>query len=149
MPAPGTNGKTWCYDPFMHFTLRTRGHTDFHDVTEQVEEEIRKSGVKNGAVTIHAAHTTTSVVIMENEEGFKQDVKTYLEKIAPADGYYTHNSSGDHNGHAHLRSLLLGTNVTLPIENSHMTLGTWQRIMLIDFDDRAREREIYVSVTAA
>jgi secondary thiamine-phosphate synthase enzyme len=132
----------------MHFIVRTAGHTDFHDLTEHVEEEIRRSKVTNGTATIHVAHTTASVAIMENEEGFKQDVRTYLEKIAPADGHYEHNSPGDSNGYAHLRSLLIGTNVSLPIENGQMTLGTWQRVMLIDFDDRARERDVFVSVTS-
>ncbi len=130
----------------MRFTLHTTGHTEFINITHQVEQEVRHSNVRDGIAVIFAKHTTVAVAILDDEEGLKSDIRRTLEKIAPAHGHYEHNSPGDDNGAAHIRSALMGTDLTVPIENGKLALGTWQRIFFIDFDNRPREREI--SVTA-
>ena len=130
----------------MHFTIRTKGRTEFIDITERKVEAIQASGVREGVAVVFAKHTTVSVIICDDEEGLKQDIRDALERLAPEDGEYRHNSPGDGNGFAHIRSVLIGCSVSVPIVGGRLDLGTWQRVFLVDFDERPREREVCITV---
>lgn len=127
--------------------LRTRGHSDAHDLTQRVETIVSDSGVRQGLVLVHTPSSTSAVTTIEFEAGALVDLRRALDEIAPADREYRHNLAwGDGNGHAHLRAALLGPSLSLPIVAGRMRLGEWQQILFLDFDVRAREREIVVQV---
>lgn len=127
--------------------LRTRGHSDAHDLTQRVETIVSDSGVRQGLVLVHTPSSTSAVTTIEFEAGALDDLRRALDEIAPADREYRHNLAwGDGNGHAHLRAALLGPSLSLPIVAGRMRLGEWQQILFLDFDVRAREREIVVQV---
>lgn len=127
--------------------LRTRGHSDAHDLTQRVETIVSDSGVRQGLVLVHTPSSTSAVTTIEFEPGALDDLRRALDEIAPADREYRHNLAwGDGNGHAHLRAALLGPSLSLPIVAGRMRLGEWQQILFLDFDVRAREREIVVQV---
>ncbi|MBI2594994.1 MAG: YjbQ family protein [Candidatus Colwellbacteria bacterium] len=131
----------------MNFQVKTKGHYDFIDVTDEVRAAVRKSGIKGSAVTIFVTGSTCALTTMEYEEGAIKDLISVFEKIAPEDADYLHHQRwGDHNGAAHIKSALIGTDLTLPIEDGELQLGTWQKIVLIDFDERPRNREMIVKV---
>jgi len=127
--------------------LRTRGHNDAHDLTRSVETIVSASGVREGVVVVHTPSSTSAVTTIEFEAGALDDLRRALDEIAPADRDYRHNLAwGDGNGHAHLRAALLGPSLSLPIVAGRIRLGDWQQILFLDFDVRAREREIVVQV---
>jgi len=131
----------------MTFKVSTKGHYDFIKITEKVEEIIEKSKVKSGVALVFVKGTTASLTIMEYEEGIMEDLKEVFEKWAPEDADYKHHLKwGDHNGAAHIKSAIVGVDLFLPIEDGKLCLGTWQDIVLIDFDERPREREIVVKI---
>jgi secondary thiamine-phosphate synthase enzyme len=127
--------------------LSTKGHTDVIDLTAQVERIVAGSGIREGIVNVSGRGSTLAVTTIEFEPGAVADLQSALERIAPAKGTYAHNARwGDHNGYAHLRSALMGTAKSFPVANGAVSLGTWQQIVLCDFDDRPRDREITVTV---
>ena len=127
--------------------MATKGHCDVHDVTDAVGEAVRASGVVAGAVNVSGLGSTLGVTTIEYEPGSVADLKRALEMIAPESDDYAHNARwGDHNGFAHLRSALLGTAKSLPVVNGELHLGTWQQVILCDFDDRPRQREVTITV---
>lgn len=131
----------------MTFNVKTRGHYDFIDITERVSDIVVNSGVKEGVAVVFVPGSTAALTTMEYEEGLIKDLKGVFEKIAPENADYQHHQRwGDHNGAAHIKSALVGTDFTVPIEKGKLVLGTWQQIVLIDFDERPREREIIVQV---
>lgn len=131
----------------MKFSISTRGHYDFIDITGQVTALATKSKVKNGVAIIFVPGSTAAITTLEYEEGVISDLIKVLEKIAPEKGNYKHHLKwGDRNGAAHIKSALLGTDLTVPIENGKLGLGTWQQIVLIDFDEKPRKREVVVKV---
>ena len=131
----------------MKFTLRTKGHYDFIDITDKVSKIIEDSGVGTGIVLVFVRGSTAAVTTMEFEEGLIEDIKKTLEKIAPEKGDYKHHLKwGDKNGAAHIKSALIGPDLVIPIKDSKLNLGTWQQIVLIDFDEKEREREIFVRI---
>jgi secondary thiamine-phosphate synthase enzyme len=131
------------------FHLSTNGHTEVIDVTPQVVRIVAESGVSEGLVNISGRGSTLAVTTIEFEPGAVADLQRALEQIAPANQDYAHNSRwGDRNGNAHLRSALLGTAKSFPVSNGAVDLGTWQQIVICDFDDRPREREITVTVVS-
>jgi secondary thiamine-phosphate synthase enzyme len=137
--------------PVYQKTIRvsTKGHTDVIDLTAQVERIIASSGVREGIVNISGSGSTLAVTTIEFEPGAVADLRRALEQIAPANTDYAHNARwGDRNGYAHLRSALLGTAKSFPIANGKLDLGTWQQVVLCDFDDRPRDREITVTVVS-
>lgn len=130
------------------FRLSTKGHCDVHDVTDHVQRIVTESRIRTGMVNISGKGSTLGITTIEYEPGAVSDLKRALDEIAPENDNYEHNARwGDHNGFAHLRSALLGTSRTYPVTNGALHLGTWQQIILCDFDDRPREREISVTVT--
>jgi len=127
--------------------LRTKGHTDVVDITGHVERVVAESGVATGIVNVSGVGSTLGITTIEFEPGAVSDLRRALDQIAPANDNYAHNARwGDHNGYAHLRSALIGTAKTFPISNGAVHLGTWQQVILCDFDDRPRDREITVTV---
>lgn len=130
-------------------TLRveTRGNLDMHDVTERVADIVGQSEVAVGQVTVFVPGSTGVLTTIEFESGALADLAAAIERLAPERLDYAHNRRwGDGNGHSHVRAALLGPDLTVPIVDGRMTLGTWQQIVFIDCDNRARHREIVVSV---
>lgn len=131
----------------MRFTVKTRGHYDFVDITDRVAAAVDRSGANEGAVVVFVFGSTAALTTMEYEEGLIADVREALEKVAPEDGgYHHHQRWGDRNGAAHIKSALIGTDLSIPIERGKLALGTWQQIVLIDFDERDRTREVIVKI---
>jgi len=129
------------------FIVKTKGRGDFINITDMVISAVEKSGIKNGAAIIFICGSTAALTTMEYEKGLIEDMREFLEKIAPENADYKHHQRwGDRNGAAHIKSALIGTDLAVPIENRELQLGTWQQIILIDFDERPREREILVKV---
>ena len=127
--------------------LQTRGHADTHDVTPQVQDHVQASGVQSGLVTVFTASSTSALTTIEYESGALHDLRRALSEIAPQDREYQHNLRWhDGNGHSHLRAALLGPSLTIPILDGRLTLGTWQQILFIDFDVRARSRRLVVQI---
>jgi len=117
------------------------------DITPRVEQIIEESRLHNGVVNVSGRGSTLGVTTLEYETGCVADLRRALDKIAPANSDYAHNARwGDDNGFAHLRSALMGTAKSFPLCDGKLGLGTWQQIVLCDFDDRAREREVTVTV---
>ena len=131
------------------FHVSTQGHTQVLDLTPQVEHIVAESGAREGIVNVSGRGSTLGVTTIEFEPGAVADLRRALDHIAPANESYAHNARwGDHNGYAHLRSALVGTARSFPVLNGAVGLGTWQQIVLCDFDDRPREREITVTVVS-
>ncbi len=128
--------------------IRTRENTELIDITGKVKEVVRsKSGdVDSGICVIFTRHTTTGIIINENETGLKSDILALLNELIPKGKGYLHDRI-DNNAHAHLRSVVLGSSVTIPIEKGGLTLGTWQSIFFVECDG-PRRREVYVKVIA-
>jgi secondary thiamine-phosphate synthase enzyme len=129
------------------FRVTTRGHPDVLDITPQVARLVGESGVRQGIVNIAGVGSTLGITTLEFEPGCVADLQRALDQIAPADGDYAHNERwGDGNGYAHLRSALMGTARSFPVAEGRILTGTWQQIILCDFDNRARERQVLVTV---
>lgn len=127
--------------------LQTQGNGHIVDLTEGVARILATSGVERGLVTVFAIGATVGVTTMEYEPGGVTDLQRLLERLIPAEGDYEHNRlNHDTNSHAHQRAALIGPSETIPVIDGRLTLGTWQQIVLIDFDDRPRERTISVHV---
>jgi secondary thiamine-phosphate synthase enzyme len=125
--------------------VQTRGQSDAHDITERVATAVREAGITNGLVTVFVAGSTASVTTIEFEPGAISDLNRMFESIAPRDGEYRHHLRwGDDNGSSHVRAALLGPSLTVPVVAGTLTLGEWQQIMLLEFDTRARRREIVI-----
>ena len=131
----------------MKFTVLTKGHCDFIDITAQIEAIVEKSELNQGLVNIFAVGSTNGLTTIEYENGLLKDLKNVFEKIAPEKADYEHHLKwNDKNGAAHILSSLLKTDLTIPFEQNKLCLGTWQQIVLIDFDERPRQREIIVQI---
>lgn len=127
--------------------LNTKGRDDVIDVTGQVEDFVAESKIRNGLVTVFVHGSTASVTTIEYEPGLVKDIKSIDEKLIPSSVSYAHdNTWGDANGYAHLRASLIGPSLTVPVVDGAMALGTWQQIVVIDHDNRPRNREIIVQV---
>jgi secondary thiamine-phosphate synthase enzyme len=129
------------------FRVSTHGHSDILDVTPQVSRIVAESGVNQGIVNIAGVGSTLGITTLEFEPGCVTDLRRALDQIAPEDGDYAHNERwGDGNGYAHLRSALVGASRSFPVTGGRIMTGTWQQIVLCDFDNRARERQVIVTV---
>jgi len=130
-----------------YLEINTRGNADIQDVTHEVRDILEKSGMQNGVVTLFTPSSTSSFTTIEFENGALEDLRRALDEIAPPDADYKHNLRwGDGNGHAHLRAALLGPSLSIPFIQGHLTLGTWQQIVFIDFDNRTRSRRLVVQM---
>jgi secondary thiamine-phosphate synthase enzyme len=128
-------------------SLSTRGNTDIHDITVPVASNVAQSGLKDGTVTIFCPSSTSGLTTIEYESGALSDLKRLFDEMIPSNREYAHNARwGDGNGHSHVRASMLGPSLTVPFKNGHLTLGTWQQIIYVDFDNRPRRRELVLQV---
>jgi secondary thiamine-phosphate synthase enzyme len=128
--------------------VRTTGKTDIVDLTPQISREVKESSVVNGAVTVFVPGSTAAITTIEFESGVINDLRKAIDRMAPEDIYYEHNERwGDGNGYAHVRAAMIGPSLHIPIVEGKMTLGTWQQIVLLDFDNRPRSRRIVVQIS--
>ena len=129
------------------FRCSTRGRCDVLDITPSVEQIVLESRLKQGVVNVSGRGSTLGITTLEFESGCVADLRRALEGVAPTNSDYAHNARwGDDNGYAHLRSALVGTARSFPVCDGKLGLGTWQQIVLCDFDERPREREVTVTV---
>jgi len=130
-------------------SVSTKGHTDIIDITSKVQSVVKKSKVKGGVANVFVSGSTAGLTTVEFEPGLMSDLTEAFQRIAPEGPTYAHDSRwGDGNGYAHVRSSLLGCSLSIPIIEGELALGTWQQIVLIDFDNRARERQVIVQAFA-
>ena len=128
--------------------VKTTSGTDIIDLTSHVREETGRSAIQNGTVTLFTPGSTAALTTIEYEGGVINDLKKAIERMAPEDLYYEHNERwGDGNGYSHVRSALIGPSLHIPIIDGKLTLGTWQQIVLLDFDNRARDRQIIMQIS--
>lgn len=128
--------------------IETTGKTDIVDLTPFVLREVNDSSVANGAVTLFVPGSTGALTTIEFEGGVINDLKKAIERMIPEDIYYEHNERwGDGNGYSHVRAAMIGPSLHIPIIDGNMTLGTWQQIVLLDFDNRPRKRRIVVQIS--
>ncbi|MGB9696769.1 MAG: secondary thiamine-phosphate synthase enzyme YjbQ [Ignavibacteria bacterium] len=128
--------------------LQTKGHNDIIDITDRVSELVENANIKNGTCVLFSVGSTAGITTIEYEPGLLKDLPQLLNKLVPAGIPYHHDDTwGDGNGYAHLRSSLIKTSFTIPIVNGELTLGRWQQVIFIDFDNRRRERKIIVQIT--
>lgn len=128
-------------------SLSTKGFSDIIDLTTEVYEVLKRSKINNGLVTVFCAGSTGAVTTIEYESGVLRDLQKAIEKIAPSNIPYEHDKRwGDGNGFSHVRAALMKPSLTIPLINGRLTLGTWQQIVFIDFDNRRRERSLLVHI---
>jgi len=127
--------------------FRTQGNGHILDITEQVSRRVQGSGLKDGIVTLFTPSSTSALTTIEYESGAVHDLQQLFDRMAPPDMDYRHNLRwGDGNGHAHVRHALLGPSLTIPFLEGRMTLGTWQQIVFVDFDNRPRSRSVVLQI---
>lgn len=131
-----------------NFEVGTQGGSEVIDLTRQVAERLSRGRIRNGVATVFVVGSTAGITTTEFEPGLVgHDLAAMFEKIAPQDGAYRHEATwNDDNGHAHCRASLLGPSISVPLVDGALQLGTWQQIVLIDFDTRPRSRRIVVQV---
>ena len=130
-----------------HIHVQTKGDCDLIDITYQVARKIEESGVNDGTVTIFVAGSTAGLTTIEYEHGVLSDLESMWEILVPKNMVYRHDATwGDGNGYSHVRASLLGASLVVPFVNKRLTLGTWQQIILADFDNRARSRDIVLQI---
>jgi secondary thiamine-phosphate synthase enzyme len=128
-------------------SINTKGFSDIIDINSQVLSIVKRSVIANGLVTIFCPGSTGSITTIEYESGVLRDLKDTFERIAPSNIPYKHNERwGDGNGFSHVRAALMKPSLTVPLVNGELTLGTWQQIVFIDFDNRGRHRNIVVQI---
>lgn len=128
-------------------SLQTKGHCDIIDITPQVEQQVAEAGIKDGTATLFVAGSTAGISTIEFEPGLLSDFQDMWERNVPQNIPYNHDRRwGDGNGYSHVRASLLGASLVIPFNNKKLTLGTWQQIVLVDFDNRSRSRQIVVQI---
>lgn len=128
-------------------TKRTTSGTDVIDLTDEVEALLAKSRIRNGQCLVFTPGSTAAVTTIEYEAGVIEDLRRAIERLAPRDIHYDHDARwGDGNGYSHVRSALLGGSFTIPVVEGRLVLGTWQQVVLLDFDNHGRERRVVVQI---
>jgi secondary thiamine-phosphate synthase enzyme len=131
----------------ISISLSTRGNADIHDITDQIANAVSKSGLKDGTVTVFCPSSTSGLTTIEYESGALSDLRRLFDEIVPQNREYAHNARWhDGNGHSHVRAALLGPSITIPFVNGGLTLGTWQQVIYVDFDNRPRQRQLVVQI---
>jgi secondary thiamine-phosphate synthase enzyme len=134
----------------MELRFSTQGFNEIRDITPDVQKAIGKAGLREGVAHLFVSGSTAALTTIEYEPGALKDLQRALDQIAPMDASYAHNEAwGDGNGYAHLRAALLKPSLCIPIQEGRLSLGTWQQIVLIDFDNRPRQRKVLLTLTAA
>jgi len=124
------------------YIFSTKGEIEFIDLSDKVQEAVSKSGIKNGLVHVFAPHATGVLILTEGEYGLLNDIRTLLEKLIPKHGAYSHPS----NAHAHLRSVLLPPDKTMPVVDGRVEFGTWQSLIFVETDVHPRRRTVIIQV---
>ena len=128
-------------------SLQTKGQCDIIDITSQVAREVAGAGVHSGTATVFVNGSTAGLSTIEFESGLLSDLKRMWERLIPQDIQYDHDRAwGEGNGHSHIRASLLSASLVVPFNDKRLTLGTWQQIILVDFDNRPRSRQIIVQI---
>ena len=134
----------------MRFKISTKGFNDVIDITDRVSEIVRKSKIKDGLCLISCPGSTAGLTTIEADPNLLEDFKEFLEKLVPSNRPYRHDETwGDKNAPSHIRSALIKPFLTVPIEDGKLVLGTWQQITFLDFDNRPRDREIFVKIISS
>lgn len=125
-----------------------QGDCRMENITDRLRAALEATQMRAGIVTVFIKHTTASVLIIEDEPGIRADTKAIWERLIPADPAWQHNvrNAGEDNGHSHLRGQLQGQSLTIPFIDGTMVLGTWQQVVVLDFDTRARTRELVLQI---
>ena len=127
--------------------LSTRGNGDLVDITRAVVTAVEESALKNGIVTLFTASATSALTTIEYEPGCVEDLQRLFDEIVDPARHYAHNARwGDGNGHSHVRAALLGASLTIPFVDGSLTLGTWQQLIFVDFDNRSRRRRLVAQI---
>ena len=127
--------------------ITSRGNADIQDITAQIAECVVRSGLQNGLLCVFCPSSTSALTTIEFENGCLSDLRRVFDEIVPPEKAYQHNARwGDGNGHSHVRAAILGASLTIPFVKTHLTLGTWQQVIFVDFDNRPRQREIVVQI---
>ena len=127
--------------------LSSRGNAEMQDITREIENLVRQSDLTNGTVIVFCPSSTSSVTTIEFESGCVSDLGRLFEEIAPQNKEYQHHLRWrDGNGHSHVRAALLGPSITIPFVQKSLTLGTWQQVIYVDFDNKSRQRELVVQM---
>jgi secondary thiamine-phosphate synthase enzyme len=128
-------------------TIASRGDGHIVDLTREVSEAVRSSGIANGVATVFVTGSTAGITTIEFEPGLVHDLTAAFDRLYPREMEYRHHERwGDDNGHSHVRASMLGPSLVVPVVESELTLGTWQQIVLVDFDTRPRTREFVIQV---
>jgi secondary thiamine-phosphate synthase enzyme len=131
----------------ISIALSTQGNADIHDITERISSAVAGSGLKNGTATVFCPSSTSAVTTIEYEGGALSDLKRLFDEIVPAGRDYAHDARWhDGNGHSHVRAALLGPSISIPFVDGRLTLGTWQQVVYVDFDNRPRRRELVLQL---
>ena len=128
-------------------SLQSNGEYDIIDITLPVEQQVAEAGINSGTATVFVAGSTAGITTIEFEPGLRSDFQSMWERNIPRDIPYNHDRRwGDGNGYSHVRASLLGASLVIPFNDQKLTLGTWQQIVLVDFDNRPRSRQIIVQI---
>ena len=125
--------------------IKTKGLNDFVNITKDIEKIVNESKIKNGMVFLNSLHNTAALIMQEDDSTIHRDLVNTLENIVPLKGKYEHNYEGPENATAHLKTNLLSSNLTIPLENGKLVLGTWQQIFFVELFE-PREREVVVTI---
>ncbi len=130
-----------------HIRLNTRGNGQVLDITDEVQRQVAGCELQSGIVTLFSPSSTSALTTIEYEAGAVHDLQALFDRLVPPDIDYRHNQRwGDGNGHSHVRHALLGPSLAIPFVDGRLTLGTWQQIVFVDFDVRARSRSLVVQI---
>jgi len=130
-----------------NISLQTKGECDIVDITSQVQQQLSETGIKDGTVTVFITGSTAGVTTIENEPGLIVDFKAMWERVIPKNIEYRHDRAwGEGNGYSHVRASLLGASLVVPFHNKRLALGTWQQIVVVDFDNQPRSRQVLLQV---
>ena len=128
-------------------SLQTKGECDVIDITSLVQQQLSEAGVKNGTVTVFITGSTAGVTTIENEPGLIADFKDMWERVIPKTVEYKHDRAwGEGNGYSHVRASLLGASLVVPFNDKRLSLGTWQQLVVVDFDNRSRSRKVLMQI---
>lgn len=125
-----------------YLTFKTRRHREYINITREVEAALKKSGIREGMILVSAMHITASVYVNDAEEGLIQDIDEWLERLAPTGPNYRHHRTGETNGDAHLKNLLLHHQVIIPVTEGRLDFGPWQQVYYAEFDGQRPKRAI-------
>ena len=128
-------------------SISTHGNADIHDITDQINGTVSKSGLTSGTITVFCPSSTSALTTIEHESGALSDLRRLFDEIIPENREYAHNARWhDGNGHSHIRAALLGPSLTIPFVDGRLTLGTWQQVIYVDFDTGPRQRKLVVQL---